>query len=203
MEVFWTVTEAKTGLVAAAGATHSIESATREAMHYAVQYAQDGPVQWHVKSSADNKVLASGWMGEPKQGTPGVKTYCCYSAYCEAGHDEDCPERPPGSPTRVDTLMPPAKDKPHAMYVEGYGYVDIKAVRAIIRMYDAKRQEAAYIQGKDKAACLIWQSMKRSPDGAPDWVAEEWTRPGGWVWKRGNETVPFSILDWVTRGRNE
>lgn len=56
--------------------------------------------------------------------------------------------------------------------------------------------EAAYSKAQEHAAAMIWQSMQRGPDGAPDWDAHEWTRPGGWVFKRGDETVSFNPIEW-------
>lgn len=57
--------------------------------------------------------------------------------------------------------------------------------------------EAAYSKAQERAARLIWQSIKRGPDGAPDWDAEEWTRPGGWVFRRGDESVSFNPMEWA------
>ena len=56
--------------------------------------------------------------------------------------------------------------------------------------------EASYAEAQDKAARIIWQSIKRGPDGAPDWDAHEWTRPGGWVFLRGDESVSFNPMEW-------
>lgn len=56
--------------------------------------------------------------------------------------------------------------------------------------------ESAYSEAQERLASVIWQSMKRGPDGAPDWEAREWTRPGGWAWHRGNECVSFDPREW-------
>ena len=47
-EARWCVEEEATDMVVANGSAPTAEEASREAVHYAVQYAQDGPVRWWV-----------------------------------------------------------------------------------------------------------------------------------------------------------
>ena len=50
-EARWCVEEEATGMPVANGSAPTAEEASREAAHYAVQYAQDGPVRWWVRQN--------------------------------------------------------------------------------------------------------------------------------------------------------
>lgn len=50
-EAHWCVEEEATGMPVANGSAPTAEEASREAAHYAVQYAQDGPVRWWVRQN--------------------------------------------------------------------------------------------------------------------------------------------------------
>lgn len=44
----------------------------------------------------------------------------------------------------------------------------------------------AMAEARQHAADIIWQSMRHGPDGAPDWLCDEATRPSGlWYFARG------------------
>jgi len=49
VHISWCVVEAGTGMQVAKGYSPTEEDARREAGHYAMQYAQDGPVIWWVR----------------------------------------------------------------------------------------------------------------------------------------------------------
>lgn len=60
--------------------------------------------------------------------------------------------------------------------------------------------EEAYAVGFEHAAALVWQSMTRRDDGAPDWDLDEFKRPGGgFYWKRGDKTEPANPWGWLAR----
>ena len=58
-EAHWCVVEADTGITVAKGYAPTEEDAVREAGHYAVQYAQDGPVRWWVRVGRKTVLRAS------------------------------------------------------------------------------------------------------------------------------------------------
>lgn len=55
----WCVVEADTGLTVAKGNAPTEQDAVREAGHYAVQCAQDGPVRWWVRVGGKTVLRAS------------------------------------------------------------------------------------------------------------------------------------------------
>lgn len=55
----WGVEEMNTGLMVAQGSAPTADEATREAMHYALQYGQDGPVRYWVKQGRKTLVQGS------------------------------------------------------------------------------------------------------------------------------------------------
>jgi len=57
-EARWCVEDSRTGMPVAQGSALCAEAASREATHYAVQYAQDHPVRWWVRQ--DRKTLLQG-----------------------------------------------------------------------------------------------------------------------------------------------
>ena len=58
----WSVTELRTGIKAASGSAPKEADAMREAIHYAMQYAQDGPVRFVVRQG--RKTLLKGELPE-------------------------------------------------------------------------------------------------------------------------------------------
>ncbi|MCA3166950.1 MAG: hypothetical protein ING36_00210 [Burkholderiales bacterium] len=50
-EARWCVEEEATGMPVANGSAPTTEEASREAAHYALHYAQDGPVRWWVRQN--------------------------------------------------------------------------------------------------------------------------------------------------------
>lgn len=57
-EARWCVEDSRTGMPVAQGSAPTAEAASREASHYAVQYAQDHPVRWWVRQN--RKTLLQG-----------------------------------------------------------------------------------------------------------------------------------------------
>lgn len=57
-EVRWCVEDSRTGMTVAQGVASTAEAASREATHYALQYAQDHPVRWWVRQ--DRKTVLQG-----------------------------------------------------------------------------------------------------------------------------------------------
>jgi hypothetical protein len=57
-EARWCVEDSRTGMPVAHGSAPTAEAASREATHYAWQYAQDHPVRWWVRQ--DRKTLLQG-----------------------------------------------------------------------------------------------------------------------------------------------
>ena len=55
----WCVVDAGTGMTVASGSAPTEQDAAREAGHYAVQYAQDGPVRWWVRVGRKTVLRAS------------------------------------------------------------------------------------------------------------------------------------------------
>ena len=58
-EARWCVEEQPTGMPVAQGSAPTADEAIREATHYAVQYAQDGPVRWWVRQNRKTVVQGS------------------------------------------------------------------------------------------------------------------------------------------------
>lgn len=59
-EARWCVEDSRTGMPVAQGSAPTAEAASREAAHYAVQYAQDHPVRWWVRQN--RKTVLKGSM---------------------------------------------------------------------------------------------------------------------------------------------
>ena len=57
-EARWCVEDSRTGMPVAQGSAPTAAAASREATHYALQYAQDHPVRWWVRQ--DRKTLLQG-----------------------------------------------------------------------------------------------------------------------------------------------
>lgn len=57
-EARWCVEDSSTGMPVAQGSAPTAEAASREATHYALQYAQEHPVRWWVRQ--DRKTMLQG-----------------------------------------------------------------------------------------------------------------------------------------------
>lgn len=64
-EARWCVVNADTGMTEAKGYAPTAECAAREAAHYAMQYAQDGPVRWWVRQGRKTVLRGSMQRSEP------------------------------------------------------------------------------------------------------------------------------------------
>lgn len=60
-EARWCVEESDTGFPVAQGWCPTADEASREAAHYAIQYAQDGPVRWWIRQN--RKTVLKGSLG--------------------------------------------------------------------------------------------------------------------------------------------
>lgn len=60
-QIRWCVEDENTGMPVANGSAAKAEDAHREVMHYAVQYAQDGPVRFWVREN--RKTIMKGRLG--------------------------------------------------------------------------------------------------------------------------------------------
>lgn len=58
-EARWCVEEEATGMPVAQGSAPTVDEASREATHYALQYGQDGPVRYWVKQNRKTLVQGS------------------------------------------------------------------------------------------------------------------------------------------------
>lgn len=59
-EARWCVEEEATGMPVAQGSAPTVDEASREATHYALQYGQDGPVRWWVRQG--RKTIVKGHL---------------------------------------------------------------------------------------------------------------------------------------------
>lgn len=58
-EARWAVEDKATGMPMAQGIASTAKEASREATHYAIQYAQDGPVRWWVRQNRKTVIQGS------------------------------------------------------------------------------------------------------------------------------------------------
>ena len=58
--VTWGIEESDTGIIVAQGDAPTVNAAAREAIHYAMQYGQDGPVRYWVRHG--EKTLVRGTL---------------------------------------------------------------------------------------------------------------------------------------------
>lgn len=78
---------------------------------------------------------------------------------------------------------------------KGYIRQLIKRCKALLKDSIWSEYQSEYEMAQTRAGDVIWQSIKRSRDSAPDWEVHEDQRPGAHYWKRGDEYCPFSVTD--------
>jgi hypothetical protein len=169
-----------------------------------------------------------------------MKVYCCYSAYADAGHDDDCEgiprEIPPATflgngsvafPTDAVMRWPAHNRQLFNRPLFDQNIID-QLVQGRDRLMSAEltllnmnytwnggilwkpplgrmsgvvaEYYAAYEEAQEHAARMVWQSIQHGPDGAPDWLCEEFRRPSGswYFYREGNrkECVSTDPFKW-------